>query len=276
MAISDATYPWARRASFGTLHYKNIYNSTFGYTETQKKVAAGVNNTVVGVVSGAAAAATYTTGITQPDVPRCLSFTPQTNPIGSPFTFTITGVNVEGKPITEDFNVPAASTAIINGSKAFKRVTSYTVAGNTTGLSGFVGTQNKLGINHRLFNQNTTVKVYSASAAYGTLTLQGAPTVVANETDVEKNTVTPATTPNGSTFYIIAYTFDNWADGTSVNDAPEYSTTTSTSSTSSSTSTTTITTSTSSTSSSTSSTSTSSTSSSISTSSTSTSTTTAP
>lgn len=275
MAITDATYNWARRATFGTFHYKNLYNTTFGYTETQKKVSAGATTAVLAATSGATAAQSVTTGITNPDVPRALSVSPTANTTGSPLTVVITGTNVEGKPITENFVVPVNSTTIVNGVKAFKSVSSVAIPGNTSGLTVTVGTRNILGLKHRLFNQNTTVKVYSASTVYGALTLQGVPTVVSNETDVELNTVQPATTPNGSTFLIICYTFDNWALAP-FQDQPEYSTTTSTSSTSSSTSTTTITTSTSSTSVSTSSTSSSTSSTSSSTSSTSTSTTTAP
>lgn len=279
MAITDATYPVASRMTSGTLHKKNIYSNTFAYTETQKKVSAGSSTAILAATNGSASAQTIVSGITQPDVPRALSVTPTANTSGSPLTVVITGANIEGKTITASFVIPANSTTIVNGVRAFKRVTSIAIPGNTTGVTITVGTTNVLGLNHRLFNQNTTVKVYSATAVsvsgYTTFTLQGAPTVVANERDVELNTIVPATTPNGSTFYIICYAYDDWALAP-VNDTPEYSTTTSTSSTSSSTSTTTITTSTSSTSVSTSSTSVSTSSTSMSTSSTSTSTTTAP
>lgn len=276
MAIDSATFPWADRHSTGTLHYKNIYANTFGYTETRKKVAAGTSTAVLAATNGATAAQTVTAGITQPDVPRALSITPTVNNTGgNPMSITVNGVNIEGKPISEVFIIPVGSTTIVNGVKAFKSVTSVVIPQQTSGLTITVGTQNVLGVNHRLFKNNTTVKVYTATAAYGALTLQGVPTVVASSESVELNTVLPLTIPNGSLIFTICYAFDNWALAP-FQDQPEYSTTTSTSSTSSSTSTTTITTSTSSTSSSTSSTSTSSTSSSISTSSTSTSTTTTP
>lgn len=277
MAITHATWAVARRASFGTLHYKQLYNTTFAYTETQKKVAAASATAILAATNGAATARTVVDGITQPDFPRALSVTPTANTTGSPLAIVITGTNVEGKVMTSSFIIPANSTSIVNGSKAFKTVTSIAVPGNTTGLTFTVGTRNLLGLYHRLFNQNTTVKVFHGSTVYGALTLQGAPTVTAAEDLIELNTVLPATAPDGTKFFIIAYTYDNWqGDGSSVNDQPEYSTTTSTSSTSSSTSTTTITTSTSSTSVSTSSTSSSTSSTSSSTSSTSTSTTTAP
>lgn len=279
MAISHATWAVARRASFGTLHYKQLYNTTFAYTETQKKVAAGSTTAVLAATSASSSAAlAVVDNITNPDVPRALSVTiGGTAASVNTCQVVVTGTNIEGKVITESFVVTIATTGTINGTKAFKTVSSVAIPKQAgSGVTVAVGTRNILGINHRLFNQNTTVKVYSGSTVYGALTLQAQPTVVASEAELERNTVSPAITPNGSTFLIICYTYDNWSDGSSVNDQPEYSTTTSTSSTSSSTSTTTITTSTSSTSVSTSSTSASTSSTSSSTSSTSTSTTTAP
>lgn len=280
MSIGNQTWPWARRASFGTFRYKQLYNVSFGYTETQKKVSAGSTTACLAASNASASAdVTINEGFTQPDVPRALSVTVGGTAAGvQACSIVVTGENVEGKVITEVFKTTIGSTGTINGVKAFARITSILIPKQAAGgVTVAIGTRNILGIKHRLFNQNTTVKVFSATTVNGALTLQAQPTVVANEADIELNTVAPATTPDGSTFYIIAYAFDNWqGDGSSVNDQSEYSTTTSTSSTSSSTSTTTITTSTSSTSSSTSSTSTSVSSTSISTSSTSTSTTTTP
>ena len=276
MAITDATWPWADRHSTGTLKLKNIYNMSFGYSETQKKIAAGTTTAILAATNGATAAQTITAGITNPDWPRALRVVPSANTTGNPLSIVINGYNVEGKPISSTFVIPIGSTTPVLGNKAFARVTSIVVPPLTSGLTFTVGTQDKLGIRHRLFSQNTTVKVYTQSTAYGAATLQQPPAVVANEDDIEFNLVTPFVAPNGSLIFTFAYAFDWWSDGTSFQDQPEYSTTTSTSSTSTSTSTSTITTSTSSTSTSTSSTSTSTSSTSTSTSSTSTSTTTTP
>ena len=279
MAIfKGATWPWAARHSSGTLHYKNLHNFTFGYTETQKKVAAGTATAIHDAINGATSVQTVTSGFTDPDVPRCISVVVDgTAADVEDSSVVVTGTNVEGKTITETFITTGGGTGTINGSKAFRTVTQIVIpAQRGTGCTFSVGTRDILGINHRLYTSNTTTKVYTGTTVYGTLTLDTEPTVVADEVDVELNVVTPDSAPDGSKFYVICYTYDNWADGTSVNDSPEYSTTTSTSSTSTSTSTSTITTSTSSTSISTSSTSISTSSTSTSTSSTSTSTTTTP
>lgn len=284
MAITDQTWPIGARFSTGTFNHKNLYNGTFAYTEHKKKIAAASAAAILAATAGATTVTTVTNGITQPDVPRALSVTPGgTTAQILDSLVTVFGTNVEGKAISEDFRFAAGASAIVNGVKAFKSVTSVRIGQQSgPGATFSVGTQNIIGINHRLFKNNTTVKVYTkTSTADGSpLTLQGVPTVTASETQVELNTVLPATVPTGSLIFIICYYYDNWAVGSkygaTLDDAPEYSTTTSTSSTSSSTSTSTITTSTSSTSVSTSSTSVSTTSTSISTSSTSTSTTTTP
>ncbi len=280
--IGDRTYRYSRH-TLGTVRYKNLYNNSFGYTETHKKVSVASATAVLAATSAATGAlTTVTANITQPDVPRNATVTPggtAANILDS--AVVLNGINIEGKPISELFQVVAGSTTAIVGNKAFKRIDSVVLPGaQGSGVTFAVGTGAKLGINHRLYRNNTTVKVYADTSSDNTstltLTLQGVPTVSVSGEQLELNTVTPLTAPDGTTFLTICYEYDNWALEP-VNDEPEYSTSTSTSSTSSSTSTTTATTtSTSSTSSSTSSTSSSTSSTSSSTSSTSTSTTTAP
>lgn len=282
MAIHRAgTWPIASRMSAGTLHFKNLYNNTFAYTETQHKPDAASDTAILAATATTVGAdQTVTSGLTDPDVPRVLKVVPggTTGDIQESVV-TVTGTNVEGKVISEAFRFAADASSAVEGTKAFRTVTSVNIDAQLSTAATFsVGTTNKLGVNHRLYNQNTTVKVYySTTVANPTvLTLDTEPTVTADEVDVELNTILPDTAPDSTRFYVICYVYDNWSDGSSVNDQPEYSTTTSTSSTSSSTSTTTYTTSTSSTSVSTSSTSSSTSSTSSSTSSTSTSTTTTP
>lgn len=277
MAFPYRVYPWADRFTSGSLANPRIYSGSFGYTTIGKKIAAGTSTAILAATAGGTTVTTVTANITQPDVPRALIVTPGgTTAQILDSVVTVNGTNLEGKAISEVFRFAAATSSATSGVKAFAQVTSVVIGQQSGSAATFaVGTLNVLGLHHRLFKNNTTVKVYTKTAVYGALTLQGVPTVVANEQNIENNTVLPATIPNGSLIFDIFYYFDNWALAP-VDDNPEYSTTTSTSSTSSSTSSTTITTSTSSTSSSTSSTSTSSTSTSLSTSSTSTSTTTAP
>src|SRR5574337_110482 len=123
MAFSDQTYPWASRVSAGTLRLKNLYNNTFGYTETRKKVAAGTATAVMAATNGATSPVTVTSGLTDPDVPRALSVTPGgTSAHILDSVVTVNGYNVEGKSISEVFRIAAGSTTTVNGNYAFKRV----------------------------------------------------------------------------------------------------------------------------------------------------------
>lgn len=274
--IGDRTYRWTRH-TFGTIHHKNLHSTSEGYTETRKKVSAASDNAVHSGITSSTSSQSVTTGFTNPDVPRAirLAFGGTTGDIAAG-VIEVHGTNVEGKSISEEFTVAANQTADVDGTKAFKTVTQVDVPPQDgTGATITVGYTNALGVNHRLYNSNTTVKVYSSTNVASRIppTLQNAPTVTANESEIEKNLVTPATTPDGTTFLTIMYVYDYWATAP-VNDQPEYLTSTSTST--STTTATTTSTSTSSTSTSTSSTSTSTSSTSTSTSSTSTSTTTTP
>ena len=275
MDLLNKTKPFQRHA-FGSQWDKNYCKLSFGYTHTFVKVAAGTDTAVHAAMAGTTANQTITTGFTNPDVPRVLTIKPggTAGSIGTGLVI-VTGTNVEGATITDEFRLVDGNTTAITGKKAFKTVTSVRLpVFDATGATVSIGTSNRLGINHRLYDQNTTCKVVQDTGS--ARTVQGAPTINdADEQYIEKNIVSPATTPNGTTFLTIYYIYDTWSLNDE-NDEPKWVISTSTSSTSSSTSTSSITTSTSSTSSSTSSTSSSTSSTSSSTSSTSTSTTTIP
>lgn len=272
MALGDRTYRWAWRQATGTLRIKNLLEHTAGYTETLKKVAGSSNTAVHAAIATVVAGATTSTGFTNPDVPRnvVLFFAGTAADVG-PATYVVTGTNVEGKVITENFTVADNQAGAVTGNKAFKTVTSVRQpSADGTGATFSVGYGTKIGLNHRLVPNQSVIVVVQDNAVDGSApTIQAAPSasVVDNQL-VENNTVTPATAPDGSTFLTILYWYHKVTIA-ETDDMDMWSTTTSTSSTSTSISTSSTSTSTSSTSSSTSSTSTS-------TSSTSTSTTTTP
>jgi len=272
MAIDDKVRNFSR-VTFGSLLDKSVCKVSFGHTETNKLVAAASDTAVHAAITMTSSAQTITTSITDPDVPRVLKVQPggTAADVGNGL-MTITGTNVEGKIITDTFQLVDGDTTEIDGKMAFKTVTSISVpACEGTGATVSVGYTNKLGLYHRLFPDNTTVKVVYRSAAYGTPTLDTTPSIGdADEQYIEKNFITPATAPDAAKIYDIFYIYDNWTVGEVTFD--ESLTSTSTSSTSTSTTTSYTTTSTSSTSSSTSSTSSSTSSTSSSTSSTSSST----
>jgi hypothetical protein len=271
----DKTKPWQRHA-FGSPWDKNICKFSFGWTHTYKKAAAGTATSVLAATTCGTTTTTITTGFTDPDVPRVLKITMATAAGIGDGSAIITGTNVEGATITETFDIVDGTAGATNGTKAFKTVESVVVSPMKGSCTIAVGTLNVLGMNHRLFPSNTTIREVIDNGTTRSL-VATAPTITdADEQYIEKNLVTPVTTVNGTYFYTFYYDYDAWSVG-DINDDPKYHTSTSTSSTSTSTSTTaTPSTSTSSTSSSTSSTSSSTSSTSSSTSSTSTSTTTVP
>ncbi len=266
------TWPWAARSTSGTLRLKNIFQHTFGYTETNKKVSAASAASVLASTVAGTSATSITSGFTDPDVPRVISVTSGGTAADiATCTVTVTGTNVEGKTITEDFSFTANTAATATGIKAFKTVTQVDVPAQDGAAAEYsVGVGAALGLNHRLVpNKSSIVVIQDTEIDSNTPTQQAAPSAsTVHGNTVELNTVTPATTPDGSTFLTILYWYHNIAV-TSVDDNPDYGTSTSTSSSTSVSTSTSISTSTSSTSTSTSSTSTS-------TSSTSTSTTTTP
>jgi len=250
MAVSDNTRNFSR-VVFGSTKIKNLCKVSFGHTETQNSVAATSNTSVLAATAMTKGAAqTIVDGITDPDVPRALIAKPAGTAasVGNGVV-VITGTNVEGATITDNFQLVDGSTTAINGTKAFKTVTSVLIpAAEAAGATISVGCTNRLGTYHRLFPNNTTVKVLYRTTSYGTPTIDSAPTI--NDADdiyIEKNLVTPATAPDGANIYDIYYIYDNWSVG-DIGDQPDWMTTTSTSSTSTSTTTSYTTTSTSSTS----------------------------
>ncbi len=251
--IGDKRYKWIMKASLGSAIVKNekdVLKVSAGYTAYKQQPLLGTSTYILGNTPGSISGLTTITNVTQPDVPRVLTVTGLN--AASAGEVQIIGTNVEGKVITDLFVLAGAST--ITGIYAFKTVTKVVIPVQTGGYSTItVGTTNTLGLYHRLEAGQFTIRVVldstSAATSLDNQTFDSQPTVKANETLLESNTIAPVTLPNGSTWYRIYYAIFAW----SLNNTESkegYFTSTSTSSTSSSTSTTTVTTSTSSTSSS--------------------------
>jgi hypothetical protein len=220
MAIDDKTRRMTR-ATFGDLRSlgggnRNLLSISYGYKHLKRLVPAASTTAVHAAITGSASVVTtVTTSITNPTVTRNLTVT-SAGTAGDIATgdVTITGTNTEGKVITETFTFAADTAATITGSKAFKTVTSIAIpVQDGAGATFAVGTGAKLGIHHRLASTagTGTVRVISVVPATGVQTLQAAPSAVATDaTNIEGNTVTPATTPNGTTSLSIHYFFYNW------------------------------------------------------------------
>lgn len=238
-------YPWAGHTAWGYPFniLQNVIEHTFAYTHRPKKVSNATAAAVLASTASTTAIQTLTTGITQPDVPRVLAATLGGSGLIAG-NILITGLNIEGKPITD--SLAYSGTGQVQGLLVFKYVTSITFpAQSGTSATLTIDTTNKLGLNHRgVPNKTTIVAVYDTADNNGPYPTANRPIADAAPSSsnvdnefVEKNWVTPAHTPDGTTFYYFFY----WFHEVLVyppKDSPEfYSTTTSTSTSTSSTST---------------------------------------
>ena len=258
MAIGDKRYPWAMHTAWGYPFnvLQNVIETTGAYTYNAKKVSAATAAAVLSSTAGKTSQQVITAGITNPDVPRVLAVTLGGSGFSSGSAI-ITGVNVEGKVITDTIAYTSSPGQVV-GQLVFKRVTSVTLAASLgTSATVTVDTTNKLGLNHRLVPNYSTIACISATVttpynqangslktAFSTVEAAVSSSNVDNEF-IEKNWAQPSTAPNGTTFLYFFYWFYKVL-AYPPKDSPEfYSTTTSTSTLSTSTSTSISTTSTS-------------------------------
>lgn len=215
MAVNDRVYKYSR-ATFGNTRSldetRNIVSVSYAYTNYKKRPAGASTTAVMAATAVAAAGQTFTTGITNPDVPRALSVTvaASTGAHIAAGSIVVTGKNVEGKTITESFAVSDDTAATITGVLAFKEVTSVAVpAQDGASVTVAVGTRDILGLNHRV-PSGATYRVVTQTTG-GTRAIQSAPSASTQSTTlVEANTITPATAPDGTKTFTAHVLFSNW------------------------------------------------------------------
>jgi len=149
---------------------------------------ATVANTT-GVLAATASTGTQlviTTGITNPNIPRCVTATAG----GTATDIKVIAVVVEGtnyadEVITETLPVFTLDTAgTVQGSKAFKTVTKITIpAHDGVGATTAAGFNEKLGLPYKLAH-NTVLEAYLDNVKEAT-----APTVTVSTTAIEGNTI---------------------------------------------------------------------------------------
>ena len=137
----------------------------------------------------------YTTGITDPVIARNVTAT--AGGVGADIgavVVTVNGTNLNDEVITEDLPTFVANTPAQKvGKLAFKTITSISIpAHDGLGATTKIGFGDCLGLPYTL-SRNTVFKTYLGNTLEGT-----APTLVIDDTDVEKNTIILNTTLNGS------------------------------------------------------------------------------
>lgn len=189
---------------------RNILSVSFVATDLLRPLVASTTGVLAASASDTSGI-TYTTGITNPDVPRNLTVTAGGTAADiKTGDVVITGTNVEGKVITESFTFADNTAATITGSKAFKTVTSILIpAQDGTGATYAVGYGSKLGIGMRNI-ASMPIKLLVRSAA-GAETLEDPAASAFSSTLVENNTVTTTTTPDGAVSFRVYVLNYKWA-----------------------------------------------------------------
>lgn len=160
--------------------------------------ALGVNSAVLADTAMASGATTIvTTGLTAPDVARCL--TVKGNDANVAGNVVIVGTNIGGEVITETIALAGAS--VVSGNKAFRTVTQVTLpayaVANTERVR--IGTGAKLGLPLKL-SRNSLIFAFLANVREGT-----APTVAFSASALESNTVTLNSALNGTAVIVDLY-----------------------------------------------------------------------
>ncbi len=159
--------------------------------------------TNVGTTSNAAAA--ITTFAHQPDYPRNLTITPSasTAQVGA-CTITVTGTNIYGATITEDFSISSTQSSATTGNKAFATVTNIAMpaACETTPYQAtwIVGIGAKLGVKHCTAQAGDLVFSVFGGAYESTRGTLGS-----DSSHVESNTFTCTGTMDGATQVDVYY-----------------------------------------------------------------------
>lgn len=193
----------------GELGRRNILSVSFVATDLKRPAAASTTALLAATSVSSSAASTLTPTTTEPDVPRNLTVTvaATTGAHVAAGNITVTGKNVEGKTITEDFAVTDNTPATITGNKAFATVTSVSVPQQDgASVTVALGIGAKLGIGMRNLS-SMPVKLLVRSAA-GVETLEDAAASAFSSSAVESNTVTTTTTMDGAVgfrVYVLNY-----------------------------------------------------------------------
>jgi len=154
--------------------FTDVENEIYEYNRTPLASAAA---NILATTSLTGAVQVISNLLAQPDVPRNVTITG--SGAGATGNVVITGYNVAGQLITE--TIVATGAALVAGLKAFASILTISLPAGSNGIS--VGVGSALGLNH-LIARNTVLKTFYNGVIEGT-----APTVVANTSNVENNTI---------------------------------------------------------------------------------------
>jgi hypothetical protein len=173
------------------------YQSPNGYLVTDEWVDVALASATAlstATATSASATTTVTTFTAQPDFPRNIVITPGGTTASVPAgDVVVTGTNIRGEVITENFTFAADASTATTGTKAFKTVTSivYPIQ-DGAGATYNVGTGAKLGLSRKMKADN--VMSGSANGTYEATR----PVGVYSTSAIESNIITFTTAFDGS------------------------------------------------------------------------------
>lgn len=203
----------------GQFGKRNILAVSFVSGDEMKPAAAGTTQLMTATALSNTTANSFTV-TPNPDVPRNIVITIAGTAANVPAgNVVITGVNVEGKVITETLALTQDATGTLTGNLAFKNVTSITAPqADGTGVTLAAGYGVKIGIGMR----NLASMPAQVLVRTGTVETIEAPSATAySATLVEANTVTFTSAPNASRMYRVYVLNYKWAVNP-LNGQPDY------------------------------------------------------
>lgn len=199
---------------------RNVLSVSFVATDLLRPAAAGTTQ-IQAATAASNTAATIYRPVPNPDVPRNLVITIGGTAASVPAgNIVVTGTNVEGKVITENFALTLDTLTTITGNKAFKTVTQIAMPqADGTGVTVAVGYGAKLGIGMRnLASMPAQVLVRSAA---GVETMEAPSATAYSASNVEDNTVTTTTAQDGARSFRVYVLNYKWAINP-LNGQPDY------------------------------------------------------
>ena len=148
-----------------------------------------------------AAAATVTSFLAQPDVPRNITVLPNwsTGDVAAG-DVVVSGTDIRGQSISETFSFLANASTVVTGAKAFKSITSIVFPAEDSPFDAQwdVGWGNKLGLEKCMDSAGEFIKAHISGTAETV-------TVTASDSVLASNGFTPTNTPNAARDYQVYY-----------------------------------------------------------------------
>jgi hypothetical protein len=178
---------------------------------SKTKRSAPASASTVNILNGvdgasSASAATVSSFLAQPDVPRNLVITPgSTTADVAAGDVTVYGRNEKGSSISEAFTFTANQSTAVTGNKAFAKIDRIVFPGEDSpfGATWSVGVGDKLGLSHCIDGSGWVIKGLVDNAALTGITM------ATSATALESNTFIPDPAANGARVFHV-FAIDNF------------------------------------------------------------------